>query len=176
MGEVAAHTFALDEGVIGGASHVGMGIAERDMLMHEINDGLDQGPALRNLAEGRPGEVGQAVCLAVAAAEKIDERVDGKCFERSLCRLWRYCVGFATVQDAKVAGEYDASCRRADHVADVAVAVSVLSDRHMRLDAYEIESDEVPAPARVDAQSEDHGRGLRAVIGDPVTCPNFNHS
>ena len=45
-------------------------VAEGDVLVHEVADRLHPRPAERRLAEEAPGLVGQAVGLAVAAAEQ----------------------------------------------------------------------------------------------------------
>jgi hypothetical protein len=69
MGEIAADAAAAVERAMRAHGGVGVGIAELDVVVHVIDDGLHQRPALRGRAEGRPGEFREAVSLAVAAAE-----------------------------------------------------------------------------------------------------------
>ena len=58
MSKIAAHALAVGECVVSRAGHVGMRIAEGNVVVHEIDDGLHQTPTLWNAAEGRPGETG----------------------------------------------------------------------------------------------------------------------
>ena len=102
MSEVAAHAPPLDIGFERGAGRLGVLVAERDMLVHEVADRLHQRPAFADLAEFRPGDVRQPVGLAIAAAEQIDERVDGQRLERQLRRERRDDVRLAAVIDEEL--------------------------------------------------------------------------
>ena len=81
---------------------MGVLVAERDMLVDEIADRLHQPPAFAHLAEFRPGDVRQPVGLAIAAAEQIDQRVDGQRVERELRRERRDGVRLAAVVDEEI--------------------------------------------------------------------------
>jgi len=51
-----------------------MGIAELDVPMDEVADRLHARPAGRAVAEVPPGNVGEQIRLAVAAAQQVDQR------------------------------------------------------------------------------------------------------
>lgn len=59
-------------------------VAELDVLVHEIADGLDPRPARLRLAEQAPSLLGQSIGFAVAAAEQEDQRFLGQILERDL--------------------------------------------------------------------------------------------
>ena len=145
MGEVAAHAPLLDIGVIRGAADMGMLVAEGDMLVDEIADRLHQPPTFTHLAESRPGDVRQAVGLAIAAAEQINQRVDGQRIERELRGEGRDGVRLAAVVNEEIGGERQPALRRADHMANIAEAVDIFGDRHEGVHCQFVLGDEVEA-------------------------------
>ena len=55
-------------------------VTERDVIMDVIADRLHQRPALRNLPEKGPCDIREAIGLAIAAAEKINQDVHRQVF------------------------------------------------------------------------------------------------
>ena len=86
MRKVAADAAPLGVHIPGGLGRVGVRVAELDAIVNVIADRLDQRPSLRDVAECRPGELDEAVGLAVTAAEQIDQRFDRKPLQRMLLR------------------------------------------------------------------------------------------
>ena len=70
MGKVAANAAALCKGLESSSGGAGMLVAERQVVVHEVADGLHPWPAGRCVSEEAPGIVGQAIGFAVAAAEQ----------------------------------------------------------------------------------------------------------
>ena len=97
MGEVTALAPPFRKRIERRHGRAGMGVAELDVIVHEIADGLNQRPALRDLAKRRPGEFRQAVGFAVTASEEVDERVNRQSLERALRGLRCDFVGVAAV-------------------------------------------------------------------------------
>ena len=83
---VTAHAAALVVGLQCGARGSRMRVAELDVLVHEVADGLHARPAGRPGAEPLPGDLGQAVGLAIAAAQQVDQRRFGQHLDRCLHR------------------------------------------------------------------------------------------
>jgi hypothetical protein len=61
-------------------------VAKGDVAMDVIADRLDARPTGGRLGEELPGDVGQAVGLALAAAQEIDDRLGRQVLDRVLGR------------------------------------------------------------------------------------------
>jgi hypothetical protein len=142
--------------------------------MHEIADRLHQGTTLGMIAELGPGEIRQAVGFAIPTTEQIDERLDRQVVQRVMRGRRRNCVGPAAVLDEEITANGHQPRGRADHMADIAEAVAIFPDRDLGMQVHLVGRDEIGAPHRMHAHGENHGRGLRALIRDLVTCPNFH--
>jgi hypothetical protein len=176
MGEVAANPSPLDIRVEGGFAGMRMLVAEGDVLVHKVANGLDQSPPFAHLAELRPGDVRQAIGLAIAAAKQIDKSVDGKRVEGRLRGERRDIVGLAAVLDDEIGGQGKPPLRSTDDVTDIAEAVVILRHRHEGMDRQPVLAEQISTPARMNAQREDHRRRLQTGIGYTVACTNFHHS
>ena len=75
MGIVAADAPALVVDLPGRHGCAGVLIAERNVAMNKITDGLHARPARLRILEQLPCGVGQPIGLAITAAKQIDERV-----------------------------------------------------------------------------------------------------
>ena len=73
--KVAADALAFVEDFPGRHRRARMLVAEGDVAMDEIADRLNACPARRRVAEEVPGRLGQAVGLAVAAAQEKNQRL-----------------------------------------------------------------------------------------------------
>src|SRR4029453_227479 len=129
VGVVAAHASALLVGLprrLGGA---GMLVAELNVVMDEIADRLDAPPTCGRVAEQAPGDLGQAVGLAVATAEEKDDRLVGQFLDRLLRRRGGHHVERAAVAHGAIAREADSARGRHEATAPVAEAIAVGRDR-----------------------------------------------
>ncbi len=169
MGEVAANALPVLQGLVRGLGGIGVLIAEGDVVVNEVADGLDQRPAFRHFPEFRPGKFRQSVGVAVAAAEEINQRLDRQSLERALHRVRRHVVGIAAVLHKKIRRNRQPPGGRLDHVANIPEAVAIFLGGNERVKLHPIRCDEVPPPARMDAQCQDHWRWLRAIVGNCVT-------
>ena len=154
---------------------VRMLVAELDVLVDVIADRLHQRPALRDVAELRPGRADEAVGLAVAAAEQIDQRFDGQLLQRMLDRPGRHLVRLAAVLIRKSvdsvespAGAWtrDRCCRSR-------------RDRRWRQSPEQDKSVGVirsPSARWVHAEHHDHRRRLRTLIGNFVAGVNLHRA
>ena len=82
-----------------------MVIAELDLLVGEVEDGLEPRPARLDIAEQAPRSVGQPVGLAIAAAEQVDEDVVGQLVDRGLGRAGYDAVLETAVLDDEIIGD-----------------------------------------------------------------------
>ena len=97
MRVVAADAFAFLESLPRGSRRSGILVAEGDVAVDIVADGVDAAGASGRLAEEVPRDAGQAIRLAVSAAEEEYERFLGKILHRVL--VLRSCdrVGLARV-------------------------------------------------------------------------------
>ena len=80
VSEVPAHAASLGMGIPRRLCRAGMGVAEGDAIVDIVADRLHQRPTLRNLREQGPRRIRQAIGLAVAAAEQIDQHLHRQVF------------------------------------------------------------------------------------------------
>ena len=128
-----------------------------------IADRLRQRPTLRNLSEQRPCQIRQAIDLAVAAAEQIDQNLHRQVFERMLLGLCGDWIGLPVVLNKKVRGHCQPARRGADDMAEIAETVR---DKCWRGGADQRACDPRSARQRGEGWTlsvENHGRRLRAV-------------
>ncbi len=78
MREIAADTVPPGQRLRRRARRVGLHVVERDGCVHEVADRLHPRPARRRALEQAPRLVRQDIRVAVAAAKKIDQRLEGQ--------------------------------------------------------------------------------------------------
>ncbi len=83
---VATDAIAFRIGLPGRLGRTRMLVAEGDVAMNVIADRLDAGPSRGGLGKKLPRDVGQAVGLAVATAQEIDDRLRRQILDRVLRR------------------------------------------------------------------------------------------
>ena len=71
MRKVAANAGALLVDIVRRLHVMGVLVAEGDVVVDEVDDRLHPRPALRRVAEQRPGDVSELVGLAIAARHQI---------------------------------------------------------------------------------------------------------
>jgi len=68
-------------------------VTERNPLMRIIANRLHALPARCHMAEQRPGQIGQLLGVAIAAAEQIDQHIVRQFSDIELPRIGRHIVG-----------------------------------------------------------------------------------
>ena len=87
MGVVTAHAVAFIESLAGRLGRPCVLVAECDVVVDVVADRLDARPARRRLGKELPGDVRQAIRLAIAASQEIDDRLCRQVLDRVLgCR------------------------------------------------------------------------------------------
>jgi hypothetical protein len=162
----AAHARHVVAGVEGGLGRPGLLIVEADVVVHQVADGLHARPAGRRALEQGPGDFAEAISLAIAAAQQVDDRLIGQVLHRVLLRVGRVFVDQAGVADDEIGRQRQAAGRRQQAADDVAEAVEVLNHIEGRIGAQPIRRFQVVAAGGVDAQRQQHRRGGWTVIDD----------
>src|ERR1700719_5278318 len=93
-----------------------------------------------------------------------------------LCGLRGHIIRRSAVLDQKIGGESQPARGRADHVAEIAETVVIGVGRDGRIEPHAIWGLQVGNARWMDAQREDHGSRLRAVIGNLVACTNLHRT
>ena len=169
VGVVAAHPFAFLEGLPGGSGRSGVLIAERNVPVDVVADGLDAAGARRRHAEQVPRNAGQPVGFAVAASQQEYERLLRECFHRMLVLRHDVRVGQARVLQQRAGREAQPACWRDNPGAPVAKRVSIGCHRDERLRDHPIGDDEVAGTGVMDVQHQHHRRRLWTVVNQFVT-------
>jgi hypothetical protein len=125
-------------------------------------------PAGLGVAELRPGEVAEAIGVAVAAAEQVEQRLLRQGLHGVLHRRRRDRVGLAGVAHDGAGAQRDQARRRDEARTPVAEGVAIGRGLNGGLDAKMIGRFEIRDTAVVNAQRQDHRRRLRAAIRELV--------
>ena len=86
MGEISTNALPLAIRLQCGSRWPRVLVAELDVLVDEITDGLDTTPAGGRLVEQRPGRLRKAVGLAVATPQQVHQSLFGQVVDRVLLR------------------------------------------------------------------------------------------
>ncbi len=162
MGKVATHALAILKNLKSGLRWARKAVAELDVLMDEIADGLDALPASRRGPEQAPRSLGQQVGLAIAATEQEEQGLVGERLHGPLLEPRRYQVGVAGVGYDSIAAQPELPRRCHDAAAPVAETVPIGRDRNGRSQHQVIGLDQVRDAAVVNTQRDDHRCRLRA--------------
>ncbi len=174
VGEISTDTLALAIRLPCGSRFSRVLVAELDVLMDEITDGLDAAPAGGRLVEQRPGRLRKAVGLAIATPQQVHQSLFGQVVDRVLlCPLFDL-VGRPWVADDRISPEMNFPFRSDDPAAPVAKPVAVCLDRGGQFDDECVGSKQVGDASIVNAQRQDHGSGFRAIVNDVVTNTEFH--
>ena len=148
------HTpLAILKDLKGGLRRARKAVAELDVLMHEVADGLDALPAGRRRAEQSPGGLRQQVGLAIPAAEQEEQGLLGERLHGPLLEPGRHRVGIAGVGHDGIAAQPELSRGRHDAAAPVAERVAIGGDRNGRTEQQVVGLDDVRGAAVVDVQA-----------------------
>jgi hypothetical protein len=176
MGIIAADADLLVERFPGGARVAGVLIAEFDMVMDVIDDRLGALPARRIAAEQAPGDIGQAVGFAIAAAQKEDQHIVGQLLDRHLAGMRHHPVGQSAIAHRRTGGQRDRTGRGHDAAAPIAEGIAVSGDRDRRVGRHDVRRIHVVNPRMMHVQHQHHRRRLETVIADFVTEPDVHGS
>ena len=174
MGEISTDPLALAIRLQCGSRSPRVLVAELDVLVDEITDGLDATPAGGRLVEQRPGRLRKAVGLAVATPQQVHQSLFGQVLDRVLLRPLFDSVGRPRVADDRISPEMNFPLRSDDPAAPIAEPVAVGLYRCGRVDDERVGSQQVGDARIVNAQRQDHGSGFRAIVHDVETNTEFH--
>ena len=174
VGEVPANAAPLVMGIPRRSGPARVLVTEPHAVVDVIADRLNQRPSLADFAESGPCETDQAIRLAITAAEQINQDVHRQRLQRTLRRFRDHCIRFSAVPYEDVRRDRQAARRRADDVADVAEPVAIFGGVERGIEPHAIRGQQIGNARWMDAQRQDHGRRLRAVIGNLVACANLH--
>ena len=153
MRKIAADAGALLVDVMRRLHVVRMLVAEGDVVVHEIDDGLHPRPAGRCVTEQGPGDVGELVGLAIAARHQVLQHFIRQLVDRQLLRGRHHHVGQPGIAHQRVAAQRDAAGGRDEAAADIAEAVAVEADRDIRFGDDAFGADDVGKARRMNARA-----------------------
>ena len=163
--EVAAHADALGEDVERGPGGARVGVAERDLRLHPVADGLHPRPAPRGVAEQLDRNRRQQIDLAKPASHQVAQRLGRQIADRHFARIRadriRQPASSTTVEFVRRM----VPCGATNRVLRFPNKSSVLFDWHLRFHADAIGLPEVMAAGRVNVQQRRHrqpGRRCRS--------------
>ena len=132
MSIVPAHAGTIAVSFPGGPACPRVLIAEGNVLVNEVADGLNPSPAERRSSEQRPRDIRKPVGLAVATAQQENHRFVGQILDGVL----RCCdvddVGFTRIVDDAATRQPDLPGRRNDPAAPVTKPVVITTYRDWR--------------------------------------------
>jgi len=99
-----------------GSGGVGVLVAEADVVVHEVADGLHPRPAERRMSEEVPSLIGKAIGFTVAAAKQERQGFHRQVLDLVLQRVQVDRIGHARITNNGVSAEGE-TARRCDEVA-----------------------------------------------------------
>src|SRR5438552_3812072 len=155
--------------------HARVLIAEGDMSMDIVADGLNPAPSRWRLPEEIPRRLGKPIGFAVPASEQEGQRFLGQILHRNLLRLRRDQVGGSGIVHEGAAGDARATPWGNDAGAPVAKAVTIGRYRDRRVDHQVVTADEIGHACEVDVEVEYHRGWLRTVVDHFEADANLHH-
>ena len=174
MGKVPAYAAPLDERLHGGPCRACMGIAEAQVIVHEIADRLNARPTGRRPAEIRPGEIHQALGLAITAGQKIHQRIVRQFADLMLAGGRIDLIGQTQIRHHRVGGNFNPPGRGGETAADVAERVQIAGDRHERRDLQLVRLEQITGARRMHIEHEQHRRALGELVGEFKANADFH--
>ena len=133
VGEVPANAAPLFVGLRRCAGRTGMFVAECEMVMDKVANGLNARPAEQRILEKSPGFVRQDVGLAITAAEQKLKRVRGQILDVILQGVHVHRVGCAAIPDDRIGSQSETPGGGDEPAAPIAEAVTVAFDGYSRV-------------------------------------------
>ena len=174
MRKIAADAGALLVDVMRRLHVMGVLVAESDVVVHEVDDGLHARPAERRVGEQRPGDIGELVGFAIAARHQILQHIVGQLIDRQLLRGRHQRIRQTGIAHQRVAPQRDAPGGRHQAAADIAKAVAVEADRHVGLGRDPLGADDIGKARRMDREHDHHRRRLHGRIGNLEADPDLH--
>ena len=168
MGEVATHATAFLERFRRGLGGARVLVAKDDVRVHVVADRLHTRPAGRCFAEQVPGNFGQQIGIAIAAAQQKHQCLFRQRLHCVLLRGWCHNILLAGVANHAIGRQLDPTFGRDHARAPVAERIAIAGNRHGRVRDQVIGHHDVGNARVVHVQRQQHGRGLRAVVNDLV--------
>src|SRR3982074_222554 len=130
MRVVAANADALVIRLPCGSGRAGILVSKDNVVMNEVADGLHPRPARVDVSEVAPGNVGQAIRLAIPASEQEHESLLGQILHRVLTGGSTRDVRLPRVPNHSIAADSNAARGRHDSRAPVAETVAIACNRN----------------------------------------------
>ena len=166
VGEVAADAAAFVERLPGRLGGIGELIAEDDVVVDEVADGLDARPAEGGMFEEIPGDVGEAIGFAIAAAEEENQDLGGQVLDKGLLGPEGDGIGGSGVGDETVGGDTNFSGGCDEAAATVAEAIVIKGNGKRRDGGERVGHDDAGGAGGMDVEHQHHGRGLRTIVDE----------
>lgn len=166
MGEIAADAEASGQCLCRGTCCVGFHVVERYGVMHIVADCLHPRPALVCLSEQLPSALGQQVRIAVAAAQQVDERIEGQVLHGMLPCIRAMGVWMTCIAENPVGRQGEFASRGHHARTPVAKAVTVAFEWNAGLSHEVIRALEIAEPRIMHIQQRDQWGRLGQGVGD----------
>ena len=135
MGEISTNASAFHMCIPRRFCRVRMLISKCKVAVYVVANCLNEWPSLLHIAKFGPGEIHETIRLAIPAAKKIDERLNGELFQGMLLGVQRHDVGLAVVANLKFGRQSKTTFWGVDNVADVAKTVAIAAGWGGRIQA-----------------------------------------
>ena len=173
MCKVAAHADAFFMALECRSVVPRMRIAELESVMDVIADRLHALPASCQMTEHGPGQVGELLRVAVAAAKKIDQSFIRKLIERTLRRVRDNLVRQTAVLDDEFVAYLDETGGSHQPRANVTEDIKIIPRRNVRIDADGMVRHQIRLARWMNAEHEHHRHLLRAIESNLVASTDF---
>ncbi len=120
--------------------------------------------------KGLPGEIGETVGIAIAAAEQVDEHIIRQIVDVVLEGTFGNRIGQAAVIDFEFGGNGRQAWRCCDAGAGIAERIGVAPGLDRPVEAQHLFRQEIHPAGRVDVEDQQHGRFMLAFIADVEAC------
>src|SRR6266404_705388 len=149
-------------------------ITECDVLIDEVADRLHAWPARHSVAKQIPGDSGQVLGIAVAAAEQIHQRFFRQRLHSVLLRIRHDRFSQPAIIDNGVGSDAHVSHRSNETGAPVSKAVAVQHQWHPGISENVIRTNQISRPCVVDIQIQNHWSPLWTPIDQFVAKTNLH--
>ena len=161
MREVPAHTAPLGIGFRSRTCRAGVFVAESEMVMHKIANGLNTRPAGRRIFEKPPGFVRQQVGLAITAAEQKLKCLRRQMLDLMLHGIQNHGIRCAAIPDDRIGSKGKTPGGSNEPVAPIAETVAVAFHGYGGVCHEMIGTFKVRKTGKMHVESRDHRRRLR---------------
>ena len=143
-------------------------VAERQVPMREIANGLDARPTRTHIAEQAPRVRHQRFCFAIPAAEQIDERIRGQYADRLFPCMGKSSLRQPGIPDDSIGGKFDLAGGRYHTGTGISKGILIDARGHIRIHVHCVGHDQISRSTRMHFEHQHHRRRLRARINQFV--------